>query len=47
MTTISPAVYASLSAPARVRAAIAATAREDQAELDTLRTTCPKLSYLV
>jgi hypothetical protein len=44
---ISPTIYSNLSAPARVRAAVAATAREDQAELDTLRTTCPKLSYLV
>jgi hypothetical protein len=47
MTAISPAIYSSLSAPARVRAAIAATAREDEAELDTLRATCPKLPFLV
>ncbi len=40
-------IYASLSAPERIRAAISAIARDDDAELETLKNTCPKRQFLV
>jgi hypothetical protein len=40
-------IYESLTAPERIRAAISATARDDDAEIARLRTSCPKLPFLV
>jgi hypothetical protein len=40
-------IYQSLSAPERIRAAISAIARDDDAELETLKKTCPKQQFLI
>lgn len=43
--TIPNTIHHSLTAPERIRAAIAAMARGDGEELETLKTTCPKRSF--
>ena len=40
-------IHARLSASERIRAAVSAMARNDEGELQTLRETCPKKSYLM
>lgn len=40
-------IYESLSAPERIRAAISAIARDDDAELETLKKTCPRRQFLM
>jgi hypothetical protein len=40
-------IYESLTAPERMRAAVSAQARNDDAELLKLKETCPKNSYLM
>ena len=40
-------IYAGLSAPERMRAAVSAQARNDDAELRMLKETCPKNTYLM
>ena len=40
-------IYANLSTAERIRAAVSALARNDDAELETLKVTCPKKSYLM
>jgi hypothetical protein len=40
-------IYQSLTAPERIRAAISAIARNDDAELETLKKTCPKRQFLM
>ena len=40
-------IYENLSAPERIRAAISAIARDDDAELETLKKTCPKRQFLM
>lgn len=42
---ISEKVYANLTAQERVRAAVLATARDDEAELQVLKDTCPRKSF--
>ncbi len=44
---ISTHIYANLSPIERVRAAVSATARDDHAELQILKDTCPKKTYLM
>ncbi|MDP3850378.1 MAG: hypothetical protein Q8Q59_07740 [Luteolibacter sp.] len=43
--TIPAEVYAALSPDERIRAAVAAIARDDDAELKTLAETCPRKTY--
>lgn len=40
-------IHQGLTAPERIRAAISAMARGDESELETLKTTCPKKSFLI
>jgi hypothetical protein len=40
-------IYANLSPAERIRAAVSALARNDDAELQTLKVTCPKKTYLM
>lgn len=40
-------IYANLSPIERIRAAISAIARDDDAELEMLKTTCPKRQFLM
>lgn len=45
--TIPAEIYTRLSASERIRAAVSALARNDDGELQTLKETCPKKSYLI
>ena len=45
--TIPSEIYTRLSASERIRAAVSALARNDDAELETLKDTCPKKSFLM
>jgi hypothetical protein len=45
--TIPHKIHTRLSASERIRAAVSAMARDDDGELQTLRETCPRKSYLV
>jgi hypothetical protein len=45
--TISTQIYANLSPIERIRAAVSATARDDHAELQILKDTCPKKTFLM
>lgn len=45
--TIPAEIYARLSPPERIRAAISAMARGDDEEVTKLKTTCPKKSFLM
>ena len=40
-------IYESLTAPERIRAAVLASARDDEEELRILKVTCPKLTFLM
>ena len=45
--TIPAEIYTRLSASERIRAAVSALARNDEGELQTLKETCPKKSFLM
>lgn len=45
--TIPTEIYTRLSASERIRAAVSALARNDDSELQTLKETCPKKSFLM
>lgn len=45
--TIPPKIYTNLSPIERIRAAVLATARDDKEELQILKETCPKRTFLM